>query len=264
MGLDAFVHCRCFENGLTSDPPYPTTVDADGRLSPPAELELTDYLVWDAWEDGACEHDRMRGVSERIANWGGYRQFQSALDARGIENFPTLQRELPKANGGQCSAGSSAQCLVELDRFEAAHAPQISTRLVDAETESLLADRVEAHDGVFAWNGDQTQHALSDVGTFRVLDSTGATIFEATKFTQDVIDAGADRVRAHIRNEHGATLEVAAIRDHRQSLDSPAVFPTRLLVQRTEADPDRFSYIVGALRSVFAASVETQMPVVWC
>src|SRR5262249_30333469 len=80
MGLDAFVHCRC-------------------------------------WQDDGCPHEDMEQVAVRVSNWSGYRAFQQALSEAGCEHFPVLCAELPDGNGGQLAPNLAREALEELRYF---------------------------------------------------------------------------------------------------------------------------------------------------
>ena len=77
MGLDAFVRCRCWEEGRTSPPPMPVVLDEDdGVLAPDVagEVATDDWLKVDGWVATACAHEDMHATWERISNWAGYPQ----------------------------------------------------------------------------------------------------------------------------------------------------------------------------------------------
>jgi hypothetical protein len=119
MGMDAFVPCRCWEDGRTKEPPAPR---ADVRRTE-GMLDLTlpydgNEVLWrefDAWTHDGCRHVDMEYAAVHIGNWSGYRQFQWALDAAGRDRFPVLLRVLPDVNGGETSPSDAADALTELD-----------------------------------------------------------------------------------------------------------------------------------------------------
>jgi hypothetical protein len=105
MGLDAFVSCRCWQDGLTTPPPVPRELivyTEDGLdLTIPYDGNEDLYRDLDNWvHSGACGHEKMDQASVHVSNWTGYRLFQEALKAAGWQHFPTLQAYLPQSNGG--------------------------------------------------------------------------------------------------------------------------------------------------------------------
>src|SRR5260370_16920346 len=138
MGLDATVSCNCFKQGRTTPPPIPQDwlyLDDEGYWScrPGHEAEHSWPELY-RWKQKCCEHEGMNYASERISNWAGYRLFQEALEKVGWENFPTLQRELPNANGGRMFPESAKQALLELDRFRQFREIVMNALLIDTRT----------------------------------------------------------------------------------------------------------------------------------
>ena len=96
MGLDAIVHCNCFETGkLKEPPPYPELVSltADGSL----EFHSTDLetlLALDRWLDyRACRHQSGILLHHRIGNIATVGLLRAEL-AREPAKFPVLLQQV--------------------------------------------------------------------------------------------------------------------------------------------------------------------------
>jgi len=96
MGLDAIVHCNCFERGnLKEPPPYPELVSAtaDGGL----EFHTTDLeilLKLDQWSDHrACLHKSGILLHHRIGNIAMVGLLRAEL-GREPDKFPVLVKQV--------------------------------------------------------------------------------------------------------------------------------------------------------------------------
>ncbi|MEV6555842.1 hypothetical protein AB0M22_09010 [Nocardia sp. NPDC051756] len=269
MGLDAFVRCRCWQDGRTTTAPVPADmIVEDGErylmFSMPYERHEEQHHRVDDWiRNGACPHKRMDLVSERIANWSGYRLFQSALEAAGLANFPTLSAELPNNNGGQLSPTSAAAALVEIGLFRTQSDVGTETNLIDAATGEALMTGVPSYSGVFIWDG-RTKHNFAldaDAGLTIINTSTDpeSEIFRAHNFTQKQSLRGGTWF-TNLDTGQRARIPAREPINPKES----ANYPRRLRVQNTPVTPDRFDYILNPLTRVLQASVDTDNPVVWC
>lgn len=269
MGLDAFVRCRCWQDGRTTTAPVPEDLiveDGEGYLtfSMPYEGHEDQHHSVDRWiRNGACPHKHMDLVSERIANWSGYRLFQSALEAAGTANFPTLSAELPNNNGGMLPPTSASAALVEIDLFRAQSEVGTETILIDASTGETLITGVPSYNGVFIWDG-RTKHNFAldaDAGLTITDTSTDpeSEIFRARNFTQKQSWRGGTWFTDLDTGQRTRIPARAPINPE----ESPN-YPRRLRVQNSPVTPDQFAYILNPLTRVLQASVETGNPVVWC
>jgi hypothetical protein len=268
MGLDAYVRCRCLQDGLTTEPPVPAALIVEDEagyldLSVPFEGNEELFHAFDKWrERGACPHEDMEIASVRVSNWCGYRHFQQALRNAGRDRFPVLCGELPDGNGGHMQAGSARRALAELDAFTASAYLGADTWLVDAETDERLIESIEAYEGVFVLDGTTGRRAGVDPRGFFVRDVTvepHREEFRAVRFTQE--QAGEGRVR--FRDLDSGT-EVTVPLAGPVRADGEGWYPRHLRVDTVLARADDFSHIVEALREVFRASVGTGNPVSWC
>lgn len=124
MGLDAYVSCRCWQDGKTTPPPYEVAWSEDEQR--PCVVERDDW-TWeeemdvvdacDEWMETACAH---RGVAadEWVSNWAGVAWFGDYL-ARHDYLAPTLLFEWRKREGnfGYVPADLSPLVLTELDNL---------------------------------------------------------------------------------------------------------------------------------------------------
>ncbi|SCG78867.1 hypothetical protein [Micromonospora humi] len=258
MGLDAYVSCRCWQDGLATPCPVgPVGHDEDGHLTlvQPGEYDATAENAFYAWLAGdACPHPHMELVSEGVANWTGVRLFQQALRAAGEERFPTLAAALPDRNDGGFPAEQAAAVLAELDAFRAS-AVADEVALVDEATGQVVMQYVEACRGVFMYGPGW--HAGVDPDGFFVAGDADppVTLFRAARFTQRTLPDGRVELAA------GGTRTVVAMRPVGQHRSPP---PERLAVRTRSRSADDYAYLVEPLRRLCAASLATGNPVVWC
>lgn len=258
VGLDAFVYCRCWQDGLTPPAPVgPVGFDEDGYLSllvPGGEYTEAD-AAFDGWTATACPHELMEQASEHLANWTGYRLFQQALRAAGWSHFPTLQAELPRANGGRMPAGAAARVLGELDYFEQQAVIDDEVVLVDEATGAVALTYVAAYQGVLMLGSGY--RAGVDPEGFFVLDPHSdppATLFRSTRFRQRPLPGG----QVEFSDEEGS------VRIAMSPVGSTGTPPERLRLETRHQSPADFGYIVEPLRRLCRAATATGNPVMWC
>ncbi|MFJ5542955.1 hypothetical protein [Micromonospora chalcea] len=257
MGLDAFVYCRCWQDGRTTPCPVePVGLDEDGCLALLRQWEGNEaaHHTFDAWLAEACPHEAMEQASEHVSNWAGVRLFQQALRAAGEHRFPTLAAALPDANGGSLPADRAAVVLAELDAIAGTDRITDEVELIDEATGAVVMQYVEAYRGLFMFGPDF--QAGVDPDGFFVLDRADppATLFRAVRFGQRPLPG--DRVELTA----GGTRTVLAMRPVGTHGEPP---PERLAVRSRSRSGDDFAYIVEPLRRLCAASVATGNPVMW-
>ena len=209
MGLDAFEHCRCWQDGLaTPCPVEPVGIDEEGCLALLLQWEGNEaaHRTFDAWQAEACPHKAMEQASEHVSNWAGVRLFQQALRAAGPERFPTLATALPNLNGGSLPADRAAVALAELDAFVRTDRVIDEVELVDEATGRVLMPYVEVYRGVFMY-GPGFQAGVDPDGFF-VQDRADppVTLFRAVRCGQRPLPG--DRVEFSV----GGTRTVVAMR----------------------------------------------------
>ncbi len=257
MGLDAFVYCRCWQDGLTPPAPVgPVGFDDEGYLSLLVDKDgyTAAHAALHAWTARACAHERMEQASERVASWPGLRLFQQALESAGWSHFPTLQAELPSANGGRMSAEAAARVLDELDFFVQQAVMGDEVVVVDEATGEVALRYVAAYRGV--WMLTSGYEAEVDPDGFFVLDvgsDPPATLFRSTRFRQRVVPDG------QVEFSDAAS----SVRITMAPVGGPETAPERLRMELRHQSPADFNYIVTPLRRLCQAAVETGNPVMW-
>ncbi|KUL40042.1 hypothetical protein [Actinoplanes awajinensis] len=246
MGLDAWVHCRCWQDGLVVPPAGPVVLDGGVLvLQLPYSGNAAAHHAFSGWKTDACPHPGMNLADERVSNWSGLRLFQQALGG----NFPTLRAELPDANGGgDTSPERAAPILAELDRFERTAGATDETVLVDEATGRVVMKYVAAYHGVFMLDPDH--RAGVDPDGFFVVDPP-RTLFRATRFTQRVLTGGDVELTA---GEQRAVIAMTP-------LGSPPA--EHLAVASRPRSATDFAHLIGALRRLCAASIETGNAITW-
>ncbi|MEZ6045589.1 MAG: hypothetical protein R3C11_08435 [Planctomycetaceae bacterium] len=273
MGLDATVMCTCFQEGKV-EPPFPREwlrLDEEGYLDLiPEQDTQQNYQELERWIESACPHEQMEYACERISNWSGYRAFQGALRALGMENFPTLKQELPQNNGGMTQPEQCEAALEELDRFMSF--PQVSSTpaLYEGATGRLLYKYIEDYEGVFIWSGtDHTEIGVDHAGFF-VRDQEGTILFRSKRFLQHCHSKRGWMFRRQVSwtwndlNTGDAYATSTALKyfsdEEQDELEPPLEFYFGL----EQETPGSFDYIVEPLRTVFQAALITGNPVRWC
>ncbi|MEU8072221.1 hypothetical protein [Micromonospora sp. NPDC049151] len=258
MGLDAYVSCRCWQDGLAAPCPIgPVGYDENGVLTllRPWEGNEAAHDTFLAWVDSACPHETMGLVNEHASNWSGVRLFQQALRAAGEHRFPTLAAALPDVGDGPLPADRAAVALAELDAFVRTDRVIDEVELVDEATGRVLMPYVEVYRGVFMY-GPGFQAGVDPDGFF-VQDRADppVTLFRAVRCGQRPLPG--DRVEFSV----GGTRTVVAMRPVSDHGEPP---PERLAVRTRSRSGDDFAYVVEPLRRLCAASVATGNPVMWC
>jgi hypothetical protein len=117
--MDAFVRCRCWEDGAVKPPPIPATaigVDEEGYLGPLKPFSDEDWYLVQTWALDACQHPYLEATTAYFGE-RRIRAFRQALETMGWQHFPTLQAELRESVDGQIPAGLAARILDELTHF---------------------------------------------------------------------------------------------------------------------------------------------------
>ncbi|MFI7061631.1 hypothetical protein ACIBL3_11645 [Kribbella sp. NPDC050124] len=254
MGLDAFVSCRCWDDGLTTAPPVdPGAIgweEGGIEFDLPYDGNEDEHLRFETWKLSCCAHPGMEYAAERIGNWASYRQLQTALGEVGWDRFPVLRQVLPDANGGMVESADAAKALTELHEFTASGPIADRAELYDGTTGERIRTEVPAYGGEFMW-GPGYRIGFTADGLF-VLDGSKQVIFRAHRVGQRVGEGGA-WLSDLDHPERGETRVTTSI----EGGASP------LLVRTGSYASTDFEYTMMALAKVFQASVDTGNPVVW-
>jgi hypothetical protein len=272
VGLDAFVHCRCFQDGLAAAAPVEVVYDPDDGICPVREgdLQRAQLVEFDRWLKDGCTHRRMEAAWVHISNWGGLQLFREAIARVGADRLPALSSELPELNGGHMAPGVARLVLAELEIFEGSDASWDALVLVDADSGEVVNERVDSYDGVFPWSGrDQVNAGIDADGPFFVRDRNDNHVrFQATEATQEAADTvpGTKRRPAVLRaaDGHAMTLSTGLSIARSAAPDSTELeYPEHLRVERRPVDTTEFATIVAALRRIMTVSATTGNPVHW-
>lgn len=231
MGLDAFVRCRCWQDGKVTPPDRLAglIVFGDGDLSLSVSWEtdpdLNNYLY--EWLDTSpCEHEDMDEVCEAIGNWALYRGFQRELATIGWHHFPTLHAELPNSNDGCTPSSLATAALAELELFSELATTRDVAVLYDTDTGETIWEQIHAFGGANVINEEGETGVDLDGFWIR---RNGVEVFRSSEFTR-LLDG-------KVRN---------------------------LAVRSQPEGPDVHAFPVTALTNLFEASLATGNPVVWC
>ena len=276
MGLDASVKCRCWEDGLCNPPASlaprlwfdPTTAEVNVTMPEglPEEEHMALYLEYDLWVlEGACAHESMSVVGERISNWSGLREFQHALRSLGEGSNAALLREIPNRNGGLTKPADARMCLAELDSLCLTGPFDQIVELVDAGSGGVIHSRVGPYDGWLGTNGATgVSRRLTMDGSFQIErgqagvmrhDPDAKVLFRSKAFSQTRMPAG-DYCFTDL-----SSGEQTICSDGLQ--DGSGCYPAMFKVKQSKDNPARYAYCVDPLRRVFHAAVDTGHPVLW-
>lgn len=259
MGLDAFVRCRCYQDGLVSPPAdLADHVDSDEEffcLDLPFDGYEEEHERFDDWVASGCEHPDMEYASEYLSNWGGYRLFQNALERAGWHHFPILQEYLPESNGGMLPADLATAALEELLVFQALPRLGEDFRLVESASGKVLTKGVDVYDGIFIW-AEEREYGI-DRKTFFVRDrESKKVLFKSRDFTQKVVNGRALYRCCETGKSYADGIPLGlAEGDH---------YPGGFHLEPFQHRPEDFHYVVEPLERILTASVEVDNPVCWC
>lgn len=151
MGLDAYVACSCYRDGLTSEPPVPRDqlmIDECGDVVPIDEDACDDHF-WDVfhpWQDTACRHERMQFVGEWIGNVMGIAWLRSVTANLDEERFPVLAPVLTGLSGlmdSHLPAVVARRALSELVALLEENSPLGTTRMVCGFGGAIVDDAID-------------------------------------------------------------------------------------------------------------------------
>jgi hypothetical protein len=302
MGYDAYVRCNRYKMGrVKSQPPFPFDYyDAYGDLRPltdDCEKDINSPKCseqWQAiyeWMDDACEHQGMKVVGLHVANIWGMSDFKWALGYMGWNHFPTLQSELPVANGGFVEATLAVPMLKELEYFMSFDEIAIGTYLLDSSTRETIYDYIGRPDGVFSMSGKTGIDLGLDADGFFVrkrpardaadvdenmeifrsmrleqrlyypkseVDNREADYFE--KFDEAEIELINLETNHRLVVKHG----VLKIINSQDRAARKLVYPRFLHVEKRQFGSERYADILDSLKQLCEASIATGNPIIWC
>ncbi len=280
MGLDAYVRCRCFEEGKLKPGPVPFDdlyIDEDGYLSSKkldaarsvydrrrfsaryGQLE-DDFL---AWSENCCEHEDGEYCSEWVGNVAGVAQFQALVEQLGgVDEFPLLSSLLPSGNGGSYPVEKAAATLEELDRFCQALPDLIVWVLCDAETGDEVWSNVPGTS--FTWMMGPCDRAGMDDGV-AFFERAGEPRVETAHFKQVPIGAPDNRGNRRMEIICFDTESTSSIFDSIGPSGKPKVEREFIVVSKEAPFLYEGRYLMAErIRHLLEASLETGNPIIWC
>ncbi len=284
MGLDAFVRCRCFEEGKLKPGPIPFEdlyIDDEDYISSKfldqkrkelsseqfreryGDLE-SDFLDW---IDNACEHKYGEICSESVGNFCGVLNIYAALSSdEGESKYPLLNNMLPNSNNDLYPVEKAQPTLDELDRFIEEHAKVQGYQLIDEETHKVIFSR--AFDDGFCMYCD---------GYINYGFAKDKMYFDQNKLSQHFY---ADHFYQIPADDYEQTQKVVVYCDDSNDCESNFRMTLRgpidikldnsvlrsFSVQKTTLDFKETSHFwrLNKIRKLLVASIETKHPIVWC
>lgn len=284
MGLDAFVRCRCFEEGKLKPGPIPFEdlyIDDEDYISSKfldqkrkelsseqfreryGDLE-SDFLDW---IDSACEHEYGEICSERVGNFCGLLSIDAVLSSdEGESKYPLLNNMLPDGNGGLYPVEKAQPTLDELDRFIEEHAKVQGYQLIDEETHKVIFSRA-FDDGFCMYCDDNINYGFAKDKMY----------FHQNKLSQSY---QTDHFYQIPDDDYKQTQKVVVYCDDPNNCESNFRMTLRgpidikldnsvlrsFSVQKATLDFKETSHFwrLNKIRNLLIASIETKHPIIWC
>ena len=284
MGLDAFVRCRCFEEGKLKPGPIPLEDlyidDEDHICSKFLDQKLEELgsdLFWERygdlesdfldWTRSACEHEHGEICSESVGNFCGVLNIYAALSSdEGESKYPLLNNMLPNSNNDLYPVEKAQPTLDELDRFIEEHAKVQGYQLIDEETHKVIFSR--AFDDGFCMYCD---------GYINYGFAKDKMYFDQNKLSQHFY---ADHFYQIPADDYEQTQKVVVYCDDSNNCESNFRMTLRgpidikldnsvlrsFSVQKTTLDFKETSHFwrLNKIRNLLIASIETKHPIIWC
>lgn len=267
MGLDAYVKCNCFKNGLAAKLPFAEellTCDADGYFDVKRLPEVSDVEYHELerrlheWERNACPHYKMYYCSEWVGNWWGVRAFQQAMGQIGAEHFPVLYNALPDGNYGRLEAEQAAAALAELALFEDRITAYENVFLQDAGSHETIYDYIAVCNGKFAWNYARKSVSGFDAQGFFIRNrKTGRELFRSMHFAQ--------KVKPVFWRKKPQIILTDLVSGRRVTIHSAIGGEARFRIFKVNRRQLTLSdyYVTGQLKKLLNAALETGNAVIW-
>lgn len=273
MGLNAFVSCRCWEEGKAAPFEFPLAV-SEGRVQPAwksSRRTVAMDAAYHRWIESCCPHPRMQYREEWIGNWYGVGAFRLALHEIDASRFPNLLGEIPSLNGGETRPPEAAKCVAELDLFLGS--PPFGRQILLIEVAN--GKRLHRLTGDGYWfisapikkrlfrKPETRRVGASDRGIY-VEDQDGKELFCAREVEQIAHDERTIEIRDRAT---GASVIVPAGIGMRDAVDASGKLierhPKFVSVEFREDTVEEYRSLVERLRNIFLASTEVGNPVCW-
>ena len=284
MGLDAFVRCRCFEEGKLKPGPIPLEdlyIDDEDYISSKfldqKREELGSKLFWERygdlecdfrdWKDSACEHKYGEICSENVGNFCGLLCIGAVLSSdEGETKYPLLNTMLPDSNDGLYPVEKAQPTLDELDRFIEEHSKIPGYQLIDEETHKVISscavddDFCMYRDGYidYGFVEDKVYFYLRELPQPFYVDHFCQAPADDYKQTQKVI------VFCYDPNNYASNFNMSLPGPIDSELDNSVL--RSFSVQKTTLDFKETGHFwrLNKIRNLLVASIETKHPIVWC
>ena len=284
MGLDAFVRCRCFEEGKLKPGPIPFEdlyIDDEeficSKLLDQKRKELSseqfEELYGDLerdfvdWTYNACEHEDGEICSERVGNFCGLLSIDAVLSSdEGESKYPLLNNMLPDGNGGLYPVEKAQPTLDELDRFIEEHAKIQGYQLIDEETHKVLFS-CAVDDGFCMYSDDSIDYGFTE-DTLYFHQLKPSRIFYADHFCQIPADDFEQTHKVVVfcdePNNSASNFKMTLPGPIDSELDNSVL--RSFSVQKATLDFKKTGHFwrLNKIRNLLVASIETKHPICWC
>ena len=284
MGLDAFVRCKCFEEGKLKPGPIPFEdlyIDDEDHICSKfldqKREELSFELFWERygdlecdfldWTHSACEHKNGAICSESVGYFCGIFSIDAVLSSdKGESKYPLLNNMFPNSNDCLYPVEKAQPTLDELDRFIEEHSKIQGYQLIDEETHKIIFSRA-IDDGFWMYgNGNINYGFAKDKMYF--YQNKPSQHFYADHFYQIPADDYEQTQKVVVYCEDSNNCES----NFRMTLRGPIDIKLdnsvlrSFSVQKTTLDfkeTDHFRRL-NKIRNLLVASIETKHPIYWC
>ena len=284
MGLDAFVRCRCFEEGKLKPGPIPLEDlyidDEDHICSKFLDQKLeelgsdlfcerygdleSDFLDW---IDNACEHEYGEICSESVGNFCGVLNIYADLSSdEGESKYPLLNNMLPSINDGLYPVEKAQPTLNELDRFIEEHAKVQGYQLIDEETNKVLIS-CAVDDGFCLYSDKYIDYGFTE-DTMYFHQLKPSRIFYADHFCQIPADDFEQTHKVVVfcdePNNSASNFKMTLPGPIDSELDNSVL--RSFSVQKATLDFKKTGHFwrLNKIRNLLVASIETKHPICWC
>lgn len=284
MGLDAFVRCRCFEEGKLKPGPIPFEdlyIDDEDYISSKfldqkrkelsselfrkryGDLE-SDFLDW---VNNACEHEYGEICSERVGNFCGLLSIDAVLSSdEGESKYPLLNNMLPNSNDGLYPVEKAQPTLDELDRFIKEHSKIQGYQLIDEETHKVIFS-CAIDDGFSMYCDGNIDYGFAEDKIY-FYQNKSPQHFQADHFCQIPADDYKQTQKVIVFCDGPNNCES----NFRMTLPSPidSELDNSVLrsfsVQKGTLDFKETGHFwrLNKIRKLLVASIETKHPIIWC
>ncbi len=275
MSYSAFVECNCYKEGKTTIPPsqeYVKFTDDGLFLEIPEQLwnENEDDCFkidneFDTWKQNACEHEDMEYATEHLCNISGMNAFRQVIASLNKDGkFNTIHEALPTANGGCLKIEKMTDFLNELQLFKKINADETKIKLVDKQTEKLIAICNENDYQLFAFFNINYSYGFDKNGFF-VLRSEKENDEEVY---YEVFRSSYFSIRSSDRKNFEIVCEktIHRFKDAYNLAEQEEFMDRRyyLIKKEITQSNDYYNYIVEPLINLAKASLVTGNPIHWC